>query len=399
MRTAGGRQQQQSSGRPGGKGAGKGGGAGAPKAKFQGSCWKCETQGHRAMDCRKVLVIEGEEDQLPDVITPMEPWLLNIDQDEQPSQEMLLIDSGAYAHVCPPTFAGHSPIVQGRGAMAAMAADGRGLQVQGEKRVEFFFQNGQPIEVAFKVMSVKKPILSVSGLHEHGVEEVTEKGAYLERQGKRCTLQEVGNLFYLPVRLREEGVTAVMMKDKMGPWLLIGWCCEDDSKMAGWFLRAGHAALRLGRPQCDLRDPGHVALAVAKMIEAARRGFEIIIWASLPCRPWSAWQQVNVAISETVRTKIEADREESRRMVHQLARAVRLLHEADVEVEIAYERPRMASGWKEPEIQKALTEMGATSACEFDGCRYGLVDQAGLPVMKPWKVQTSMQRLVEPLSL
>ena len=194
-------------------------------------------------------------------------------------------------------------------------------------------------------------------------------------------------------------MTAVMLKDKIGPWLLIEWCCEDDSKMAGCFLRAGHAALRLGRPQWDLRDPGHVALAVAKMIEAARQGFRIIIWASLPCRPWSTWQQVNVAISETVRANIEADREESRRMVYQLARAVRLLHEADVEVEIAYEWPRTASGRKEPEIQKALMEMGATSVCEFDGCRYGLVDQAGLPVMKPWKVQTSMQRLVEPLSL
>ena len=99
VKTVGGRQQQQQSGRPGGKGAGKGGGAGAPKAKFQGSSWKCGTQGHRAMDCCKVLAIEGEEDQMPGVITPMEPWLLNIDQDEQLSQEMLLIDLGLHACV------------------------------------------------------------------------------------------------------------------------------------------------------------------------------------------------------------------------------------------------------------------------------------------------------------
>ena len=44
-------------------------------------------------------------------------------------------------------------------------------------------------------------------------------------------------------------------------------------------------------------------------------------------------------------------------------------------------------------------EMGATSVCEFDGCRYELADQARLPVMKPWRVQTSIQRLVEPLGL
>ena len=219
-----------------------------------------------------------------------------------------------------------------------MAADGRGLLLQGEKWAEFFLEDGQPIEVTFKVMDVKKPMMSVSGLHKHGVDvHFTETGAYLERRGKRCPLHEVGNLFYLPVRLRGEGVTAVMSKDKAGPWLLIEWCCEDDSKMAGWFLRAGHPAMRLGRPQWDLRDSGHVALVVAKVIEAARRGLKIIIWALLPCRPWSAWQQVNVAISETVRTNIGADREESRRMVQQLARAVRLLQEANVEAEVAYE--------------------------------------------------------------
>ena len=98
-KAAGGRGQQQQSGRPGGKGAGEGGGASALKAKFQGSCWKCGTQGHRAMDCRKVLVIAGGENQLPDTIMPMGPRLLNTDQDKQLLQEMLLVDSGAYTHV------------------------------------------------------------------------------------------------------------------------------------------------------------------------------------------------------------------------------------------------------------------------------------------------------------
>ena len=69
-----------------------------------------------------------------------------------------------------------------------MAADGRGLQAQGEKRVEFFLQNGQPIEVAFKVTNVKKPISRVSGFHEHGV--------------RRCSLHGYGSVRTLSGKVR-----------------------------------------------------------------------------------------------------------------------------------------------------------------------------------------------------
>eukprot|EP00972_Heterocapsa_arctica_P058668 8650637-Heterocapsa_arctica.AAC.1 len=36
--------------------------------------------------------------------------------------------------------------------------------------------------------------------------------------------------------------------------------------------------------------------------------------------------------------------------------------------------------------------------CDFDGCAYGLVDSRGQPVQNPWKVVTTTQRLVKPMS-
>eukprot|EP00972_Heterocapsa_arctica_P109290 16093702-Heterocapsa_arctica.AAC.1 len=36
--------------------------------------------------------------------------------------------------------------------------------------------------------------------------------------------------------------------------------------------------------------------------------------------------------------------------------------------------------------------------CDFDGCALGLVDSRGQPVQKPWRVCTTTERLVKPLS-
>eukprot|EP00972_Heterocapsa_arctica_P103526 15257503-Heterocapsa_arctica.AAC.1 len=36
--------------------------------------------------------------------------------------------------------------------------------------------------------------------------------------------------------------------------------------------------------------------------------------------------------------------------------------------------------------------------CDFDGCALGLADSRGQPVQKSWRVCTTMERLVKPLS-
>eukprot|EP00972_Heterocapsa_arctica_P007442 1086791-Heterocapsa_arctica.AAC.1 len=36
--------------------------------------------------------------------------------------------------------------------------------------------------------------------------------------------------------------------------------------------------------------------------------------------------------------------------------------------------------------------------CRFDGCRYSLRDARGRLLQKPWRVATTLPRLVEPLS-
>ena len=64
-------------------------------------------------------------------------------------------------------------------------------------------------------------------------------------------------------------------------------------------------------------------------------------------------------------------------------------------VAVAFEWPRGASGWR-------LAEMGELKSylphvCRFDGCQCGLTTVQGV-VKKPWRVQTKIKELVEPLS-
>ena len=93
---------------------------------------------------------------------------------------MLLVDSGAYAHVCPTDFAKHVPLEENPGATVAMAADGRGMEMYGKKEVGLALEDGRPARVVFQAMNVRRPILSVAALRSHGIEvHFTASGAYV----------------------------------------------------------------------------------------------------------------------------------------------------------------------------------------------------------------------------
>ena len=385
----------------GGKGGGRGGQTTATtmRSTFTGVCWKCSTPGHRAADCRRVLALDAEIEEAPvQTIAAMNPWLLNIDDmevdavGESGSRAMLLVDSGAYAHVCPTDFARHVPVEESQGTTIAMAADGRGMEMYGKKEVGLMLEDGRPARVVFQVMNMRRPILSVAALRSHGIEvHFTASGAYLARDGYHCPLTERGNLYYLPVELARDPTVQVIAPELTGPWLLLEWCCEANSRLARWFKDQGHAALRLCLHRWGIRRTDIVNTVVVRVAEAARMGFRPMIWASLPCTPWSQWQQVNTTLSTATMERIQKERYESLCMVWQLARAVQQLRKMDVVVELAFEWPRTASGWRHPDIKKLLDDMKLEYECNFDGCRYQLKDADGLPVMEQWRVRTTLE--------
>eukprot|EP00972_Heterocapsa_arctica_P010625 1559296-Heterocapsa_arctica.AAC.1 len=69
---------------------------------------------------------------------------------EQPNRMHILVDSGAYAHVCPAQVAVNEPIEE-MPERTAISADGRPIRVLGARRVRFRLANGIRPEKKFRV--------------------------------------------------------------------------------------------------------------------------------------------------------------------------------------------------------------------------------------------------------
>ena len=93
---------------------------------------------------------------------------------------------------------------------------------------------------------------------------------------------------------------------------------------------------------------------------------------------------------------MKAERAESLLMLEKLA--VLLDDIRGLGCEVAFEWPRGAAGWQ-LEIVRRLSRSHFALRCDFDGCRYGLMDVHGNNLLqKPWRVLTSCERLRGPLS-
>lgn len=119
------------------------------------------------------------------------------------------------------------------------------------------------------------------------------------------------------------------------------------------------------------------------MVEARHRGFNVMMWIALPCTSWSSWQHVNRAIGGETKEMIEVGRRESIVMVEQVARAARMMRDAGIEFDMAFEWPRGAAGWSDKKGADMLRDTGMEHSCEIDGCAYGLVSAAGGVCVRP----------------
>ena len=134
-----------------------------------------------------------------------------------------------------------------------------------------------------------------------------------------------------------------------GPWRvkLYEYCCSADSSLGEWFIQHGMAVRRLGLPEVDLRRPDVVNQVLEEMRRDLLQGWVVLLWVALPCGSWSQWQHLNLIIHGPLTCRrIQAKREESRRMIALLARHVApLIAEFTVQLIVGMEWPAMCGGW------------------------------------------------------
>ena len=166
-----------------------------------------ETSQTRALEpYRQPLVFGVEEFEL----------ILRLEELEWGTQiVLLLLDSGAYAHVCPPSFAPWVPLrTTGHSRVVAQTATGHKICELGERAVMLSSIGSSPevrLVVNFRVMEIKRPLLSVGELIRRGyLVHFSDAASYIRcGDDTELHLYSLGNMHYLPVRVETQSYASL----------------------------------------------------------------------------------------------------------------------------------------------------------------------------------------------
>ena len=206
--------------------------------------------------------------------------------------------------------------------MAATTADGSPITDYGQRVVEYRVRDGPLARTAFHVMNVRKPILSVGLLEERGHVVRFGPNPYLQIGGRRCELVRQGNLYYLPVEVCPSSAAP----GRRG-WKLFEWCCEPDSELSAWMKCHGEEAQRLCLPNYDMSKEDVVAKVVRQIVTDEQDGYNVAVWISLPCTPWTTWQRINAKLGVRTAEHVQEERRRSVGMLRLMVGAMELLQE------------------------------------------------------------------------
>ncbi len=93
---------------------------------------------------------------------------------------------------------------------------------------------------------------------------------------------------------------------------LIECCCGPSSFLADEARKSGLEALRLTQDSFAIGTSSGDKAAHAEITRLAKADHKIHLWASLPCRPWSTWTELNLKkLGRKFRAKIAQAREQS----------------------------------------------------------------------------------------
>ena len=327
---------------------------------------------------------------------------------------LLLIDSGAWIHCLPLEWGSEYPIIPyDEEPLPIVTADGTQVRKYGWRRIPCQLEEGVIADIWFEVLGIRRPILAVNMLAAAGFnvlfpavegEGSVKADACMWNKDHVAKFVQVGVLNYLPVFVESQRPQLLASLEDFhipedASWLLIEWCCDQDSQLAKAFADGGQCAWRMSLPSHDVRSHAERqhALEIAK--RCLTRGLKVFVWYAFECRDWCAWQYVNeVRGTEDFQEQLIAGRLESRRMINQGFRfytdvnfAAESLFGKPQDIRTmrvfgAFEWPQTCAGWKQSFMQCWHAIFPVTLL--VDGCMFGLQADNGMPVRKRWKIKT-----------
>ena len=130
---------------------------------------------------------------------------------------------------------------------------------------------------------------------------------------------------------------------------LIECCCGETSAIAAESIKAGLKTIRLTADSNPIGTDAGDAASHKIVKELAAENHKIHLWGSLPCTMWSQYTELNLRkLGPRFRAKVAKARKPSRVLLQsfiKLAKAV-----TKVGGTWSFEWPKLATGWKLPEL-------------------------------------------------
>jgi len=116
----------------------------------------------------------------------------------------------------------------------------------------------------------------------------------------------------------------------------------------------------------------------------------VLIWISIPCTGCTTWSYVNLQ-HESAKLKVEYHRHVFEKIWSSMVDFLNLIRHLNPK--IAIEWPAHCIYWKFDRVEK-FSGKHQLIRVTFDGCMVGIVDKEGVPIKKPWAIQTDCDSIV-----
>ena len=150
----------------------------------------------------------------------------------------------------------------------------------------------EPME--FEEMRVRKPLLAVSYLEKLGVRvhfaDDGDPDHYLLIRGHKIPMHQKNGIYVIKAQVKSPAEISALPEHPRATWCIVEWASWPDSELTEAFVRLGHTGRRLGLHNANLAKTEDVRQAALMVNDIRAAGYYVMIWASLPCGPWSTWQ-------------------------------------------------------------------------------------------------------------
>ena len=128
-------------------------------------------------------------------------WIFALDQEHEEVCELIMIDSGASVHVCPPDHGQENGLRKSSKTRPLLTASGAEMKQHGMRQVSYDTEVGK-ITTDYRVLDVRRPIWSLGSMMDSGCDvHFTKDRCWISKDdGKELDMIRSGGVFFVAAR-------------------------------------------------------------------------------------------------------------------------------------------------------------------------------------------------------